>query len=103
MPRLVHQFSSSLFGKFLILLSILSISYYNIVYGIVYSIVYSIVLAVLFVIISEIGYFEGFESKIMSNMKGNWNRNKRKARMLKDGFTNKVNTTAERFARKHGL
>ena len=103
MPVSIHRFSKSLFGKLVIIISILSISYYNIIYG--------IVLAGLFIIVSEVGHLEGFcesevegfESNIMKNMRGEWNQKKRKARMLKDGFTNKINTKIERFVRKHEL
>ena len=52
MPLTVNKFSSSFFGKLLILLSISLVSHYKIIYG--------IVLAVLFIVISEIGYMESF-------------------------------------------
>jgi len=54
MPMTVYKFSSSLFGKIVIILSIIYASYYNIKYG--------VVLAVLFIGISELGKLEeGFD------------------------------------------
>lgn len=54
MPMTVYKFSSSLFGKIIIILSIIYASYYNIKYG--------VILAVLFIGISELGKLEeGFD------------------------------------------
>lgn len=52
MPLTVNKFSSSFFGKLLILLSIGLVAHYKIIYG--------IILAILFIVISEIGYMESF-------------------------------------------
>lgn len=52
MPISVYKFSSSFFGKVLILGSIICASYKNITYG--------IILAVLFMLVSEIGRMERF-------------------------------------------
>lgn len=96
MPIQVHRFSTSLFGRLLILVSIIFVSYYNVIYG--------IVLALLFIAISELGKFEeGYESKILANVKNNIKRNKKKAEMIKDGFTTKLKNKVETFARKHEL
>jgi len=96
MPIQVHRFSTSLFGRVLILLSIIYASYCNVMYG--------VTLALLFIVISELGKFEeGYESKIVSNMKNKYKRGKKKAEMIKEGLTTKLKTKAERFARKHEL
>jgi len=54
MPISVYKFSSSFFGKVLILGSIICASYKNITYG--------IILAVLFMLVSEIGRMEGYNN-----------------------------------------
>ena len=96
MPIQVHRFSTSLFGRVLILLSIIYASYYNVMYG--------VTLALLFIVISELGKFEeGYESKILAKVKNKYKTGKKKAEMIKDGFTTKVKKTVETFARKHDL
>ena len=50
MPIQVNRFSASLFGRIIILASIISVSYYNVMYG--------VTLALLFIVISELGKFE---------------------------------------------
>ena len=96
MPIQVHRFSVSLFGRLIILLSVISVSYYNVIYG--------LILALLFIAISELGKFEeGYESKILGEVKGKIKRGRKKAQMIKDGFTTKIKNKAERFARKHDL
>jgi hypothetical protein len=63
MPMTVYKFSSSLFGKIIIILSIIYASYYNIKYG--------VVLAVLFIGISELGKLEeGFDDMKTEEEKG---------------------------------
>ena len=54
MSLTMYKFTSSFFGKFVSLLSIMYAAYYNIAYG--------IVLAIVFLGISEIGYLESFTS-----------------------------------------
>ena len=96
MPIQVHRFSVSLFGRVLILISIIYASYCNVMYG--------VTLALLFIVISELGKFEeGYESKILSGVKNKYKRGKKKAEMIKDGFTTKIKNKVERFARKHDL
>ena len=46
---------------------------------------------------------ENFESKILGDLKGKYNHNKRKARMLKDGFTGSIVDKAKHYARKFNL
>jgi hypothetical protein len=48
-------------------------------------------------------YLENFESAILSNLKGKYKKNKRKAAMIKDGFTSKVVDKVTHFARKYNL
>ncbi len=137
----LRNFSHSFFGRFITLISILFLSYYNLSYG--------VVLAGLCIIVMEIGdiegftesevegftdiegftesevegftesevegftesevegftesELEGFQSKTFNSIKSNYRRKKRKAHMIKDGFTNKINTKVERIARKYGL
>jgi len=96
MPIQVHRFSVSLLGKLIILLSVISISYYNVVYG--------IVLALLFIAISELGKFEeGYESKILNNVKGTINSSVKKVKRKADNYKKTVEDKADTFARKHEL
>ena len=46
---------------------------------------------------------ENFESSIMSNLKSNYRRKKRKAKMIKDGFTSDLNYKVKHFARQNNL
>lgn len=46
---------------------------------------------------------EPFESSFLNKVKSNFRRKKRKARMLKDGFTNNVQHKVKQFARKNNL
>ena len=48
-------------------------------------------------------YIENFESAILSDLKGKYKKNKRKAAMIKDGFTSKVVDTVTHYARKYNL
>ena len=96
MPIQVHRFSTSLFGKLLILTSIIFVSYYNVVYG--------IVLAILFISISELGKFEeGYESKILGKIKSEYREKKRDLINGTTKIKSNVTDKAETFARKHNL
>lgn len=46
---------------------------------------------------------ENFESSILNNLKSNYRRKKRKANMIKDGFTSNVNYKMKHLARKYGI
>ena len=85
MPLTVNKFSSSFFGKLLILLSIGLVSHYKIIYG--------IVLAILFIVISEIGYMENFGDieSFSANDKKTGDKNKQNA-----GNKNKQNADKEK-------
>ena len=48
-------------------------------------------------------YIENFESAILSDLKGKYKKNKRKAAMIKDGFTSKVVDKITHYARKYNL
>jgi len=48
-------------------------------------------------------YIENFESAILSDLKGKYKKNKRKAAMIKDGFTSKVVDKVTHYARKYNL
>jgi len=52
---------------------------------------------------AEPSTIENFESKILGDLKGKYNHNKRKARMLKDGFTGSIVDKAKHYARKFNL
>ena len=52
---------------------------------------------------AEASTIENFESKILVDLKGKYNHNKRKARMLKDGFTGSIVDKAKHYARKFNL
>ena len=64
-------------------------------------------IALLIVVILFIFYrsrtLENFDSTIVNDITSSINRNKRKARMIKDGFTTKLKNKVETFARKHSL
>jgi hypothetical protein len=87
MPLTVNKFSSSFFGKLLVLLSIGLVSHYKIIYG--------IVLAILFIVISEIGYMESFgdiESFSANDKQNAGDKNKQNADNKKNaGNKNKQN------------
>jgi hypothetical protein len=46
---------------------------------------------------------EPFKSTILTNLKGEYKKNRRKAAMIKDGFTNKVADNVRHYARKYNL
>ena len=46
---------------------------------------------------------ENFESTIFNNIRGKYKRNKRKAVMLKDGFTGNLNHKVKKFVRLYKL
>jgi hypothetical protein len=46
---------------------------------------------------------ENFESSILNNMKSNYRRKKRKAKMIKDGFTNNLHYKVQHLARKYNI
>lgn len=46
---------------------------------------------------------ENFESSIMSNLKSNYRQKKRKAKMIKDGFTSDLNYKVKHFVRQNNL
>jgi len=46
---------------------------------------------------------EPFESSFLNNIKSNYRRKKRKAKMLKDGFTSNVQHKVKQFVRKNNL
>jgi hypothetical protein len=46
---------------------------------------------------------EPFESAFLNNVKSNYRRKKRKAKMLKDGFTSNVQHKMKQFVRKTNL
>ena len=111
MPLTVNKFSSSFFGKLLILLSIGLVSHYKIIYG--------IVLAVLFIVISEIGYMESFgdmesfidkkkddkkkDDKKKEGMEDKKKKNDKKKddKKKKEGMENKVQASKTAFIKDH--
>ena len=96
MPIQVHRFSVSLFGRLIILLSIISVSYYNVIYG--------ITLTLLFIAISELGRFEeGYKSEIIGNIKGKYREKKRNLINSSTKIKSNLTDKAEGFARKHKL
>jgi hypothetical protein len=46
---------------------------------------------------------ENFESSILNNMKSNYRRKKRKAKMIKDGFTNNLHYKVQHLVRKYNI
>ena len=46
---------------------------------------------------------EPFESSFLNNAKSNYRRKKRKAKMLKDGFTSNMQHKMKQFVRKNNL
>ena len=46
---------------------------------------------------------ENFESSIITNLKSNYRKNKRKAKMIKDGFTSNMKYKVKHFVRKNNL
>jgi len=46
---------------------------------------------------------ENFESEIVNNLKSKYKHNKRKALMLKDGFTSNLNNKVTKLVRKYKL
>jgi len=46
---------------------------------------------------------ENFESSIMNNLKSNYRRKKRKAKMIKDGFTSDLHYKVKHFARQNNI
>lgn len=46
---------------------------------------------------------ESFESSLLNNIKSNYQRKKRKVKMLKDGFTSNVQHKVKQFVRKNNL
>ena len=101
MPLTVNKFSSSFFGKLLILLSIGLVSHYKIIYG--------IVLAILFIVISEIGYIENFGDieNFSANDKKTGNKNKQNAdkeknkKNSKESMENQVQASKTAFIKDH--
>ena len=62
-----------------------------------------LLIVVLLFIVYRSRTLENFDSAIVNDITSSINRNKRKARMIKDGFTTKLKNKVENFARKHSL
>ena len=62
-----------------------------------------LLIVVLLFIVYRSRTLENFDSAIVNDITSSINRNKRKARMIKDGFTTKLKNKVENFASKHSL
>ena len=71
-----------------------------------YKVTYSIIIlisAILLLLALLNKNNEGFKSSIIDNIKSSYRRSKRKARMIKDGFTDNVQYKVKKMIRVNGI